>query len=266
MRRLALLSLSTSISLFLLASVAALSSTGCREKEKEIVHEPAKSADAPPKLLLRSYTVPAGQGQQAKSILQSLFYGVKDKVAARATLSPDGQLVVVAPETIHKGVAELVARMKEGKPQGAPPSVEMTYWLVVGRPAPKTRVDETIGAIKPALEAVASAQGPMEFRLLERLKVSSLSDSHGRGSGRHATIRQTVSVTGKRAIADLDITLPHDKRSSHLETRVAIDPAKLLVLGEAGIEPPAGFWPITGGGGKRGDSTLYYVVRMNIKG
>jgi hypothetical protein len=237
--------------------------TGCRTHEKETRVEAQAPEAGEPQVVLRSYEVPEGQGQQVNAILSSVFRGVKDKVAARAALTPDGQLVVVAPEGIHQGLQGLLGKMK-GRAPIAPASVEITYWLVVGRPSATAANDPRTKEVSAALDAVAAAQGPMEFALLEKLQVRTLSDARGHTTGRHARVHQIASVNDGKVVADLDCATSNDSR---FETRVAIEPGKLLVLGQAGFEPPPGMWPIRAGARTTTtDSTLFYVVRANIEG
>jgi len=241
--------------------------TGCKEQHTETKHVPVPAAGSkqnqPPPLTLKSYDVPKNQGGQVKQILGKVFYGVKDKVAARAALSPDGQLVVVAPDTIQAGVKQLIDKMATRKVP-APASVEVTYWLVVGRPAAKMAIPAELGAVKPSLGTVMKAGGtPMEFALLERLRVRSLADRTGSTQGVYARLRQTVSFVGGRIVGDLDISVKRGKSRSQLETRVVLDESKQLVLGEAGFEPPADLWPLRTGTTKT-RSTIYYVIQTKV--
>jgi hypothetical protein len=241
-----------------LALAALVLSAGCKTKEREIrVPAPAEESREP-QVVLRAYDVPEGQGPQVHAILSSVFRGVKDKVAA---LTPDGQLVVVAPEGIHQGLESLLGKMK-GRKAVAPPSIEITYWLVVGRSAAETSLGAQTGEIEPALEAVARAQGPMEFALLDKMRVRALSDARGHTTGRYARVQQVASVSDGKVVADLDCST----EGSRFETRVAIPPGKLLVLGEAGFEPPPGLWSIRAGAKRDASaSTLFYVVRADVE-
>jgi len=246
---------------FLTALVALLATAACRTGEKEILVQPAADTGDDVQVVLRSYDVPAGQGQQVNAILSSVFHGVKDKVAARAALTPDGQLVVVAPPGIHEGLQALLAKMKGRKPV-APPSVEISYWLLVGRPAPSVDLSGFPAEIEPAVKALVDAQGPMELALLEKLTVRSLSDARGQAAGRYVRAEQIASVSDDKIVADLDLAI----QASRFETRVSIPTGKLLVLGQTGFEPPPGLWPIrTGVKKETGPATLFYIVRANIE-
>lgn len=249
------------------ASFLAAAATGCKEKHTDtkvpVAATPTPaSTNAVVPLRLASYEVPKNQGSQVQQILARVFSGVKDKVAARAALSPDGQLVVVAPEGIHGGVKKLIEKMAKRKPP-QPASAEITYWLVVGRPAPKPSYATDLTRVKSALQAVTSSQGPMEFALLERLRLRTLADHHGRTRGTHADLRQTVSLVGGKVVGDLYISVNGPKGESKLETRVVLDPSKELVLGEAGYRPPADLWPLRTGTANK-PSTLFYVIQTRI--
>jgi hypothetical protein len=151
----------------------------------------------------------------------------------------------------------------KGREPVAPPSVEVSYWLVVGRSAQESSWGVDAREIDPALRAVTAAQGPMEFAILETMRVRSLSDARGHTSGRHARVHQVASVSGGKVVADLEFVT----EGSRFETRVSMPTGKLLVLGQAGFEPPPGLWPIRANAKRdKSASTLFYVVRATIEG
>jgi len=242
-------------------------SVACRER---VIHvQPGQApalAAAPvqmpkqPALVMRVYDVPPNMGEQIRSVLHNLFRGVKQNVSAKASLSPGGQLVVIAPLGIHDGVTALLKRMAAGKRPAAPPTVELTYWLVAGQPAKTPGHDPSLAEIEPALNAIAKAQGPMRFTRLDRITLLGVTDRYVSTAGRFSQANQTVSVVNGKVLADLSIRIP--KSNARLETRVKLKPGQLLVLGTVGVEAKD-FAPNLGLKGP--GVMLFYVVRASIK-
>ncbi len=243
-----------------LALLCAVLVSGC--KEREVRYQPAEAPKpSEAELILKSYDVPAAQAQQVKSVLGSVFRGLKEKsLAARAELSPDGQLLIVGPHGVHRGVAELIQKMADRKPPPAPPSVEMHYWLVVASPADKPSFAPGLDAVRPALDAFIASQGPMRFHKLESLRLRSLGDEHAEANGVFASVHQRVSVGADKVIADVQI---RGVSGARLETRLALEPDKYLMLGEAGIRMSDFKHDLMAG---EGPHTLIYIVRAVVHG
>ena len=229
---------------------------GC--KEKEVRFQPAEgAAAAEPAVSLKSYEVPAGYAEQVRSVLRSVFHD--QPITARAELSPDGQLLVLGPDGVQQGVDELLAKMKDRKPPPAPPAIELNYWLVLGVPAKETSIGAGLDEVRPALDSVTATQGPMRFVKLERLRLQSLRDEHADATGMYATVNQRASIADGRVLADVEIGTGSGAR---MDTRLSIEPGKLLVLGEAGINMDM-FRP-SPVDGQEGPFTLFYVVRAEV--
>jgi hypothetical protein len=228
---------------------------GC--KEKEVRFQPADPTEQESAVALKSYDVPSGHAQQVSSVLRSVFRD--QEITARAELSPDGQLLVLGPDGVQQGVDELLAKMQDRKPPPAPPAIELNYWLVLGTPAAEHTVGTGLDEVKAALDSVSAAQGPMRFVKLERLRVQSLADEHANAGGIFAKIRQRASLNNDKVLADVGIEVGPGAR---MDTRLSIEPGKLLVLGEAGINMSV-FRP-SPVDGEEGPFTLFYVVRAEV--
>lgn len=241
------------ITLGALAVVVALA--GC--KEKEVRFQPAEPAEQSASVALKSYDVPSGHAQQVRTVLRSVFH--EQEITARAELSPDGQLLVLGPDGVQRGVDELLAKMKDRKPPPAPPSVELNYWLVIGTPAAEHTVGAGLDEIRGALDSLSAAQGPMRFVKMDRMRVKSLADEHANANGIYGSVRQRATLADDKVLADVGIDVGGGGR---LDTRLAIEPGQLLVLGEAGIDmsryTPS---PVDG---QEGPFTLFYVVRADV--
>lgn len=235
----------------LAAAVAAfLSGAACDHRQSV---QTGEGAD----LLLRTYEVPAGAARQLRQALREVFWMDKGEkkgfAAARAELSPDGRLVILASASIHEGVAALVKDMAR-RPFPMAQSVDLTYWLVVGSanakpPAPGSELQP----IGPALAEIVKGQGEMQFTLVERLRVRSLSAERGEAGGRGARVEQMATVTPDGVIAEI-----HVSQDAHrLKTRVRITAGQTVVLGATGYEPRdrSGSSPVAA------DATLYYIIQ-----
>lgn len=258
---------------FLLTAVAGLPGCKARASQNDVV-TPVVSSAAEPELVLQAYDVPAGQAEQVAAVLHNVFAGLKERAVARATASPDGQLLVVGTSGIQQGVAAILTRM-EGRTPPPPPTIEMNYWFVVAERASETVLGPGLQEIAPALEAVALSQGPLRFSKVEGARIRSLSEEQGEANGRFTAITQRASVNGDKIIADVELVV---MGGSRLETRLAMAPDQVLILGETGVNEKAiGWTPASGetasGSPEPGQEAsrtepliLFYVVRATTHG
>lgn len=238
---------------------------GCQPQSAppQIVKLPAGPAPDAAKqaLVMKTYEVPGGYGQQVKSVLSSAFYGVKDHVGARAVVGPDGQLVVVGPAGLHEGVQALLATMKDKPAATPPPTFGMRTWLVLG--SPTGGEGHRRGALKSAgaaLDALEKAQGAMDFWLLERLDVQVLGDDRAEVRGRHAQAGVRASVWNERLLMDVQLKAGR----SEITTRLSARPGQQVVLGEAGANlRDFDGHPLPEG--HEGPVTLFYIVQADIQ-
>ena len=223
--------------------LAALALTSCQ-----------KTTASEDPLTLRTYDVPAGQGAQLRGLLNQAFVtNDKSPPPAKATLTPDGRLVVVGPEKIQDGVGALVAQLT-ATPAAPPPTVQIEYWLVLGHPG-QAQVPPNLNAIAPALKTILEQDGPQELKLLEHVQERSISDDEAETRGVHVRVRQNATVLGGKILADIAI---HSLEGpSGLDTRLELPPGKLIVLGQGGY--------VTGPGHEADEGALYYIVRASIQ-
>jgi hypothetical protein len=218
----------------LLAALFALAScTSAREAPKE------------PELQLRSYKVPPGAAQQLRAVIRAALFLEKDRSIGSAQVTSDGQLLVLGAPAIQKGVEQLVA---DYPARGAPPSIELTYWLVRGKPGN--------AAARPELQEIAAALAALpepkrDFELVERLRLTSMSAEHAQVEGRLLRIQQNATLVGDRVVADLNINSAKSG-GNKVETRVQLQPGQLLVLAEMGAAEG------------QGEGEVFYVVRASV--
>ena len=216
------------------------------------------SAPEPEELEMVVYDTPPGAGQQLRGVLQQAFYrNEATPPVARATVSPDGRLLVIGPRSVQAGVATLMNSL--GKmPATTLPTVEFKYWLVLGQPG-TGEVPPDLAEISSALNAVSKAQGGLVFEALESLTLRSVGEEDGEANGRSVNVHQVASVAGGALVARIEID---PIGPTKLKTRVQLEPGQTMVLGESGFDLKAGHFP----GLKPGPDTrkLFYVVRPTV--
>ncbi|MBI5546213.1 MAG: hypothetical protein HY901_20170 [Deltaproteobacteria bacterium] len=211
---------------------------------------------------LAIYDVPQGTARDLRNSLNFALQGEgsgKESAEAafgRASLAPDGRLVVLAPEAIQRGVAALADQASK-KPSAIPARTDLTYWFVLGKrsagSAPgEAQVPAGLAEIKPALDEIMNAQGPMHFRQLEQLRLSTISGDHGDVTGKEAWVRQDLTVHGGVVLARLGLRLG----SKSLDTTVQLKPGQLMVLGQSGWRNSEGK--------EDEEQTLFYVIRADV--
>lgn len=218
-------------------------------------------------LELRSYDVPRAYSAELSNVVGSLLYRGKDTKAGSVALSPGGQLLVAAPASFHKGVEQMVARLKDA-PVSAPPAVEMSYWIVLGRPASEAKLpDSASDEVLPALKQLLATQGPMELAFLDQLKLRSSSGDHADVESPRLAITQNVTLVDDKVLAD--VRLNHQRGHGKVRARTQLETDKLLVLAEAGYEALPGdpFFDASRKGSDPAEPiTAFYILRARVVG
>lgn len=262
------------MSIAVAALAAAVFTTSCERRTSSVPPATSNSAESPSAdgLTLKTYKVPAGYAERLRPVLSTVLRQGETTVG-RVDFSPDGQLLVVAPQGVQTGIAELVANLSGTEP-AAPPTVEMTYWLVVGHPGQAAESDcgaqglgcldgGEKGTLAKVLSPVIAAQsGGMSVTQLQKLSMMALESEDGQVSGRGVDVKQVASFSGDRIIAHVRIWVDGE-RGSLMDTRLQFKPDQTVVLGQVGYAPERK------GKGKGGDKdepidsddVLFVVVR-----
>lgn len=205
-------------------------------------------------VVLRGYEVPAGRAEELARVLSGAMpRDANNQGIARVTSSPDGRVLVVGSRAIQKGVESVLAQAAK-HPADPPPTVDMSYWLVTARSAAKSgETTADLEEIETALEAIRKSDGPMEFTLMEKIRLASMSDEHADGRGGYVErFEQRASVSGGKVIADVMIDA---MGVPQIRTRVQLAPDQFMVLGESSLSDP-----------KNPGTRLYYIVRPTVRG
>jgi hypothetical protein len=225
----------------------------------------SRAADEPAVHVLKTYKLPPGHEKSVARLLSASSYPiaiVTDKgaqtqfVRVNPQLTGNGYMVLSAPEGIHAGVSELIATLEKAPAEAPTPSIEVTYWLVLGYPAAEADLSKA-PEIAEALKALGNL-GPMRFQPLETLRVASVDGEESMVEGQYATIHQTAAVDTGTIQLKLRIAVHGAEHDAHVETVLGVKPGQFAVLGHAGFLPrgEAGAAPATGA-----VPTLFYVAR-----
>lgn len=208
------------------------------------------TAPAPAPVEMRTYAVPAALASEVRGVVDRLLsWGENQPRLGRAALGPGGLLVVSATPTVHAGIEQLVAGLEQAPP-AAPAGIELTYWLVEGRPGGDVVAPE-LKEMRPVLDAIIAADGMRAFGVLEKLELRTLAGEWGELDGRVARVRQSASVRDGEVLAEVELKHP----TGGLRTHLALPLDTYLVLGQSrGADAPDG----------GGQLDLYYVVRARV--
>lgn len=210
----------------------------------------------PVQVELRAFDVPQALASELANVINSQLYRAKDEAPlGRATVGPGGQLLVTAPPGVLDGVASLLKRI-EAAPPAAPPVVVLTWWMVQATPSDvATPLPPALKEVAPALEAVAAADGPRSFSLVEKLTLQQASGAEAHLEGRDLSVHQTASARDGKVLAE--VSLSRIRGPGNVRTQVALPEGQLLVLGQIGALPASD-------GAVTGD--VYFVVRATVVG
>jgi hypothetical protein len=208
-------------------------------------------------LELRSYEIEPDLSRELRSILnEALVRGEGQAPVGRATVGPNGRLIVAAPAEVLATVEDLVEEIRSAAPSRSP-VVGISYWMVEGRPAAETTYPNRLTSVVPALEGIASVDGPTAFQLDEKIVLRSMSGDHATASGRNYHVAQRSSERGDEVYAEIQIQ-GHGRRTPSIQLGVRLTPGELLVLGQTGIRDA--------GGDEDSGITLYYIVQAETLG
>ncbi len=254
-----------SLAILVLGTVTALSlSQGCTTPQAADAPDPQSVVE------LKTYSVPHGYENEVRTMLQNALGGDE---AGRVEMGPSGKLVVLARPSIQDGVQAFIRELEDMESAPAPVPVTLNYWIVVGSPAGTVNANsvqrhgmdgydvlgpDDLNDVAPALAEIAGSVGPIEFSLVERLRLSSMGGDRARVMGRRVQIGQYATTLSGHIVADLEIGI----RGFQLSTQVKLKPDQFVVLGQTGYDGDAVAWlqhvdPVA--------QTLYYVIEAKLE-
>lgn len=186
-----------------LATVVTLGLSACQPATTATTEASAKP------LLVKAYTLPAGQERNIASSVERLFNDKKSKANAAAELLPNNQLLIYADEYIHASVAATLAGLA---PMPADKATQVTgeYWFVVGKPqsagAESTELAGTLAPLQTVLGEINQQFGAQQFRLLERLQLRGAERSPLSIKGARFDVRQTITATAPQLMSTVQVS------------------------------------------------------------
>lgn len=215
-----------------------------------------------PMIVLKTYKVPDGQDKLVERLLDGTTSYPVSVVSAqgqqtqfvnpRPHFTGNGYFVLSAPESIHEGVRQLLVELAKHPAPPAQPSIDATYWLVLGWPGKDAAIPERLGEIAPALKTLGKL-GPMRFELLERVELAAIDGDTAHARGESVGIEQTAARDG--AVFQLRIKADAQGESvAHIETTVTVKPGQFAVFGQSGFVPK-------GAALVEPRPTLFYLIR-----
>ena len=230
-----------------LALLVALGTVGCVGAPAE---DPGSEA-----LVLRSYAAPGRAQELADALNQLMDFGDSENDVGRARVAPGDQVLVLAPASVHEGLAEVIAARLEGRGEGHPAEVAMSYWFVAARPIPgEPRYGKGLDEVRSVLQDLVTVEGPQEFTLYEHVVLRQASGYRSDVKSPRAHIYQTASVSGRDVIVDLIAELPSSR--NRFRTVLTLQDGQILVLGQSGLNARDFDRSFQGG-------TLYTIVRAH---
>ncbi len=254
---------------------------GCEPRHHAAPPNPNCQGEAKAELVMKTYEMPAGYGAKLRPILSKVLKQGKDKEpVGRAALTPDGRIVLVAPAGIQAGVQALLDDVKRAKkPFVPPPTIAMTYWILVGRSGPDPNEqqcgkfgqrcleggDNELWKVLDPIVNKYSSLGGIHFKLFEKLRLRSLDSEMAKAKGHTARVFQTASASGGKVMADVNIYL-HRHAENTVNTRLQFAPEQTIILGQTGFKEDWKKGPLDSQAEKESEGgLLLFVVRGSIE-
>ncbi len=226
----------------------------------------------PQAMTIKNYDAPQGYSARDIHRIVGTVLGHGEGSVGRATTGPGGTIIVTAPESVHRGIGELLAKLEAQGTRPVEPeaSVTLNYWFLVARPRPDGGLSVASpalaknAALRPVMEQIVGSQGGMEFHLLEQMRLTTIESEDGSVRGRFVEIRQRLMryESGQR-VADIRLTMFGSQGVRHtLETRVKLESGRFVVLGETAFKAQGSEFAALRE--ERDELMLYYVISSSI--
>ena len=231
------------------------------------------SANESEALVLKSYEVPERLAKEISETINDLLSRKARKMdndqppIGKARIAPDGQLLVAAPKSFHRGVKDFIERLQKASPEPSP-SAEVNYWIVAGRKANKPAILDEFKKIKPALETIQNTQGNMEFKLLDHVyATSSGQGTRTRISGAITDVQQTLSAYTDGSFEIYTSVDCRPARRGQIDTQIETQSGELVVLAQLSQEfkdMPI-FTPAEEGKKHYETVSVFYIIAASVK-
>lgn len=209
-------------------------------------------------LVLRSYAAP-GRAREIADVLNGLMRfaeGDTQRRVGNARVAPGDQVLVLAPDSVHQGLAEVIAAQLNKQAQVTPAEITVTYWFVAARPVQgELRLGARLEELRSVLEDLAEAEGAQDFSLYERIDLRQASGNRTSMKSPKVLIYQNASVSGDSVVLSVDAQLGGGDRGNRIDTLLNLQDGQYLVLGQSSLGARRA------GESLPDDTTLYTIVR-----
>lgn len=184
--------------------------------------------------VLRTYPVPNGQTQAIGQALNQVFaIGPEGRRIGRASSELPGQLVVLAPESVHASLAQSIAGIVGSTGEAdAMRTVSLRLWVVDGKPGPGDDADR-LAVLAPAIEAISSSFPGLGFRIADQAQIAVTEAGHesvlGTGAGNTLTAQLIDSDPMTFSVMVIGPATP-DAEGLSLRSMLSLPPGELVVM------------------------------------
>jgi hypothetical protein len=225
---------------------------------------------------IRGYPVaPEIAAEMRSALADALTTPSKDGAPlGRVSLTADGRLLVVAPESVQRGVQRLLAEVAANKPSPTP-ALHFEIWMISAAPGTPTTSDNDPGLVEvgPALADIQRTRGPLRFELIEKLALQARagtedSEIQGAHFGMRVTPTLRHDAKGDPVIAaNINVQTINAQMvpsfstvfsfPGSLKALAELRPGQLVVIGQSSL-------PGKSGGSTSPDTQEYYIVRATL--
>jgi hypothetical protein len=201
-------------------------------------------------LTIRTYPVPAENGDDLRRALSNLFYTAKDKPRdANVELVNNNLLVVKAPRQLQRDVAKFIAEFAKTSKTKTP--IKFELWVIeavegIGN-------GSTMGEIQAPLEALTGAD-KKTFTVKDHLILESVEFESAEARGPSATIKvYDARVVGDRIQAEIRSSYDHNS-SSEVHVNLLNEGFTVIGSGHASQQP----------GSKEPKKETFSIIRATV--
>ncbi len=200
----------------------------------------------------KSYDIPPGHAGEIRRLFKgggAMGYPiavVSEKGTNTQFVNPqpvfigDNRFVVALPEGHHAALEQVLASIKTSGAAGVAESYEMTYWVILAKPADATTVAPELGEVKGTLDKLG-ALGPQAFTMVDRIGGRVTDGEDAEMHSVRTKIMQTMSTDNGTLQLHLEVEEngPADKHGGpYIKTTLRLKPDQPIVLGDSALSQP----------------------------
>lgn len=234
---------------------------GCNAKTDNLT-------DVKSQMTLGVYTVPASAGSASEiepAIRRLLSLRNESDADDLGTVisTGTGQLLVVAPKELQKGMAEFIQHMSKASSAQARPqhNIRQEYWALIGVRNTPVVQQQTPSELSSVVDTIKKESGDEAIVLLEKLSATSLRDEWVVMKGKNMKIEGRVNNQNDQILVSAEVSV----LDNALNSKVVVKKGEFLVWGESNIKGMSNeaIQALLGVPVSKDNVRLYIVVRAN---